>query len=234
MPGSRLVARLPRHDARDRHAASAARTFRRGDVMLSWLLHDTPLLVPNHEHASCSGYRIKDFRHRRQVPELKARGAVARFFTPNTVWMRRLWNALSSATLRHYATGADTAFIHHCNRRSLHHVDRRSNVADCARRSGFARGAGCANSAASCRQHRAQEAGAGTRGSAEPPKPVMQEAAVSLTSTPPRAFKIRELTPPPPMKRKPPRGEQGVARAAPLARVSVAPAVTTGRSDVPY
>ena len=69
----------------------------------------------------------------------------------------------------------------------------------------------------------------------EPAKPMMQEATVSLTSTPTRTYKIRELTPSPPIKQKrKPRGEQSVAQAAAFARVSVAPAVTTGRSDVPY
>ena len=62
-------------------------------------------------------------------------------------------------------------------------------------------------------------------------KPVMKEAAVSLTPAPVRAHKIRELTPPVKQKRKP-RGEQGVAQAAPPA--AAAPVVTTARSDVPY
>ena len=65
----------------------------------------------------------------------------------------------------------------------------------------------------------------------EPARPVMTEAAVSLTPAPVRSFKIRELSPPMKPKRKP-RGEQGVAQAA--AAATAAPLVSTARSDVPY
>lgn len=71
----------------------------------------------------------------------------------------------------------------------------------------------------------------------EPVKPAMQEAQVSLTSATPRV-QIRDLAPPPPVKRKPRRDERTIAsqRASAPQEASSASArvVSTGRSDSPY
>jgi hypothetical protein len=65
----------------------------------------------------------------------------------------------------------------------------------------------------------------------EPVRPTMREANVSLTPAPMRSYKIRELTPPPKRKHQP-REEKRARQVSPPA--SVAPVVSTARSDVPY
>jgi len=64
----------------------------------------------------------------------------------------------------------------------------------------------------------------------EPVKPVMQEAAASLTSPP--TFRIRELGPPSPKKAKKRREQKPVVAEAPT--TSVPQAVSTARTDFPY